>query len=745
MTRHGLQQSIGSVMSRWLLVVGITLGVVTMAVAQSTQVPAYRTHGSWHSSVISGGGYIINVVPSATNPDRLYTYSDVGGAFRSEDNGETWTIISGTLPGGYGHYNTRGLIVDPRDDSRVTILVGNRGSYAPGVGVFVSEDAGGSWKHTLKADTDGNSVGRAYGFVLVRSPHDPDQLVVATNGNGVFTSRDNGLTWRNVGLTGLQPVHVQMDRSEPKRWWVSAREFKDWQKQAKRLALQGGFFMTEDGGQTWTKLAENADTPIEMVQDPLDAGRLIGIVNRNRQLAESRDHGRTWQPITDGLMVDLESATLPVCSKFLYIALGAGPDFILTANTLNDVFMSNAGESKWRQVKPAMNVQNGIPWWGQGLGKFGLATSSVTVNPHNPSNWYITDFLSIFQTRDAGKTWQRTNEGVEVTVALDLAQDPSRPMHVHAAVADIGYMRSTDGGMTFPVHAAEGYTRNADLDRNAKTITVSRSNPDRVYVTVSRGGKWQTEVLYRSDDGGHFWRISPMRGLPNKPDSACNTVAVHPEQPDVVVMGISGKVSPGDGGVYRSTDGGQSWQWMGQGLPANETFFGSNLFSAAPDLAISGNGDMVCFTPRSREVFYYEQQQSRWLPSNLKWVLPANARMVTADEHRPGRFYMGIMDQGMYRSDDGGRTWNKLNTPAVGNITVDRVKPGRIAAAHENGVIFSEDDGRTWLEVGQQMPHRTYRTPMAFAGDRLLVGTNGNGIFWRQLPGAEEPNRVAAE
>ena len=68
--------------------------------SEPVDIPAYRTHGPWHSSVISGGGYIINIVPSEMNPNRLYTYSDVGGAFRSEDNGESWRMISGGLPGG---------------------------------------------------------------------------------------------------------------------------------------------------------------------------------------------------------------------------------------------------------------------------------------------------------------------------------------------------------------------------------------------------------------------------------------------------------------------------------------------------------------------------------------------------------------------------------------------------------------------------------------------------------------------
>jgi photosystem II stability/assembly factor-like uncharacterized protein len=596
--------------------------------------------------------------------------------------------------------------------------------------VFVSDDAGKTWRQTLAADTDGNSPERAGGFVLVRDPNDADHILAAANGDGVFESHDNGKTWNNRGLEGIQPVHVLIDKTDSTRWWVCAKDYPNGQQQPERFTLRGGLFLTEDAGKTWTQLQTSDDTPSEFVQDPSDPGRLIGICRDYRLLCESLDDGVSWQPLSEGLLTDLETETLPKCSLYQYRALTAGPDFLLTVNTLGDIYRLQAGESQWKPVIPQMDVRNDIPWWGEKSAKFGLATASVTVSPQDPNTWYLTDFLSVFQTRDAGAHWTRNTEGIENTVVVGLAQDPTNPRVVHAALADIGYLRSDDSGESFHVMAAEGFRPNTALDRNCRTIAVSPENPARVYATTTQEGHWQIDQLYLSDDNGVSWRPSPMTG----DRYPANTVAVNPADADEVIIGVSGKVAPGKGGVYRSDDGGENWEWIGNGLPLDRPTFGQVIFKPGPDLAMSADGSMVCFSADGRNLHYYDQPTARWEKASLTWDASTRPQCVVADVHHSGRFYLGIPRQGLYRSDDGGKSWSRLKVPDASGVAVDAAVPGRIAVSLDDAVLFSTDDGESWTALDEQLPLRDYRSTLAFAGDRLIVGTRGNGVFWITLP-----------
>ena len=106
---------------------------------------------------------------------------------------------------------------------------------------------------------------------------------------------------------------------------------------------------------------------------------------------------------------------------------------------------------------------------------------------------------------------------------------------------------------------------------------------------------------------------------------------------------------------------------------------------------------------------------------------------VSADPHHAGRFNIGVKSSGLYRSDDGGQTWRKLNAPGVSYLEIDGIKPDRIAAGTIDGVLLSRDGGETWVALDKNLPARVEWLELAFAGDRLLVGTGGSGVFWIDL------------
>jgi photosystem II stability/assembly factor-like uncharacterized protein len=60
--------------------------------------------------------------------------------------------------------------------------------------------------------------------------------------------------------------------------------------------------------------------------------------------------------------------------------------------------------------------------------------------------------------------------------------------------------------------------------------------------------------------------------------------------------------------------------------------------------------------------------------------------------------------------------------------------PGRFAASGINGVLLSTDSGVTWNYLDQALPMKQAYNALAFAGNRLVVGSSGSGVFWITLP-----------
>ncbi|HEX8235645.1 MAG TPA: hypothetical protein VF600_06780 [Abditibacteriaceae bacterium] len=675
-------------------------------------------YGPWRSSKMGGGGYIQNVVVAPSNPQRLYTYVDVGGVFRSDDGGRRWRMLHGALPARSGNYEVRGLVVDPRDDKRVLIATGSMWNQPEGI--YASNDAGATWRKTLTARFQGNGPERWTGFVLTRHPRNPDIVVTASDNTGAFISRDNGSSWQSLGLTGLHATDIRFDRSNPNRLWLCAQPFEGWLGDSQQT-LKSGFYRSDDGGTNWSQLSPAS--PSEILQDPRDAGRLYALWDNRPRL--SLDGGNTWQNLEDGLPPREDNPGF--MSEARFQALAAGPGFILTASTRGTFYRLGSGETTWHKIERQglEEMYEGEEWFRHKTGGYGWALGSITVDPRDANHWFFTDWFAIYQTFDAGKHWNLTIDGIEVTVLHALTQDPSDPAVVHLGMADNGYFWSENGGERF--HLGEG------ISNNVKSISLSPTLPNRLYAVGPRTHEWEANQVFVSIDRGRTWTRSPMEGLPDlaKESRKCNTIVADAKNPYVVYLTVSGSVAPAAGGLYRSTDGGKKWNWFGDGLPTVDKFFRDSIWDQGREIASSPDGSLVCISREQSAAYRLDSATQKW--TRVKSGGGAYYSVV-ADNFTPGRFFMGIRysKEGLFRSNDGGATWHKIYDGTAGHVTTDAAVKGRVAAGTEDGVILSLDGGNTWQALDKRLPYRI-NNMVAFAGDRLIVGTSGNGAFWMPL------------
>ena len=227
-------------------------------------------------------------------------------------------------------------------------------------------------------------------------------------------------------------------------------------------------------------------------------------------LFKTTDGGSSWTAVTDGQVGSASVgavAMAPSNPDIVYIGMG---EVQLRANVLqgDGVYRSDDAGKNWRHLGLADT---------QAIGR-------IRIHPTDPERVYVAALghpfgpnpeRGVFRTTDGGDTWEKVLFRDERTGAVDLVMDPVDPDVLYATLWQVyrkpwrlwsggegsGIFKSTDGGDTW-----SELTRNPGLPAGLLgkiTVTVSGADPDRVWANVEaeRGG------LYRSDDGGWSWEL----------------------------------------------------------------------------------------------------------------------------------------------------------------------------------------------------------------------------------------------
>ena len=251
-------------------------------------------------------------------------------------------------------------------------------------------------------------------------------------------------------------------------------------------------------------------------------------------------------------------------------------------------------------------------------------------------------------------------------------------------------------------------------------VTGVPSQRDTFYMGSTGGGVWKTT------DGGENWRPIADEGLKA---GSIGAVAVAPSDPNVVYVGTGsacprGNVSPGDG-AYRSTDGGETWENVG--LRDGGQIARIRVHPQDPDLVYVAALGRVFGPNAERGVFRSKDGGKNWekvLHANERAgavdlaMDPSNPRILYAAlwqvERKPWTLVSGGEGSGLYRSKDGGTTWEKLTEglpkPPLGRIGVAvGARPGRVFAlveAEDGGLFRSDDGGKTFKKVNDDRNFR---------------------------------------
>jgi len=298
------------------------------------------------------------------------------------------------------------------------------------------------------------------------------------------------------------------------------------------------------------------------------------------------------------------------------------------------------------------------------VGAFVVAASSVAAAPPRPSPAPS----PAADARIAGLAWRNIGPhrgGRSVAVA----GVPGQPFVYYFGGTGGGVWKTTDAGITWkPVTDGQLATGSVGA------IAVAESDPSVVYVGMGesciRGNVSHGDGVYKSLDGGQTWKNVGLRDT-----RQIGRVRVHPRNADLVYVAALGHAfGPNkERGVFRSKDGGATWQ--------------SVLFvddkTGAVDLVLD---------PTNPRVMY----AGFWQVVRLPWG-----------------FESGGPGSALYKSTDGGDTWEKLGGEGLPNqgvwgrigVAVSPANPNRLWAiieAGDGGVFRSDDAGRTWRKTNEE-------------------------------------------
>jgi photosystem II stability/assembly factor-like uncharacterized protein len=302
--------------------------------------------------------------------------------------------------------------------------------------------------------------------------------------------------------------------------------------------------------------------------------------------------------------------------------------------------------------------------------------------------------------------------------------------------------------------------RNLGPDRGGRSIAVSgvRGRPMEAYFGATGGGLWKTT------DGGESW--APVTDY-QITSASVGAVAVSETDPDLVFIGmgescIRGNIMPGDG-VYRSRDGGKTWEHVGFG--DSDAISKIRVHPTDPDIVFVASFGKYGAPSPERGVFKSTDGGATWHRVLYRDDV-TGAVDIVIDRNDPDVMYASLWEayrkeytmssggpgSGMFKSTDGGDTWTEItrnpgmpSDGVVGRIglAVSSASSGRVYALfeHADGGLFRSDDaGATWELVNDErrIRQRAFYYSHVFADhqDEDVVYVQNTSLF-RSVDGGE--------
>ena len=685
----------------------------------------------------------------AFDPSNASTvYAGATGLYRSEDAGDTWRLVfpnpsavvrektvgdhadhsyvsTDNWPGG----RVETICVDPGDSKRIFIGV-NCGTLK----MFCSSDYGASWAEC--GQLEGSRFIKSY--IDSTSPaQDRTLLVLADTGLYRLTLADGADEYiRGVervaapSHTGVFDLACGLDQAteKPLLYITTPAVWENGE-------FVPGVYRSADLGNTWEPLATGLDADLR----PTQTRRLTCIATCP----------------ADASVVYLAAAEPATSSDAETFGIFKSTDKGNSWQWALRIGRTNPGNRTLGWVEKDYSTE-----WGG-------APFSLGVSPENPDVCYATDWGTSYRTANGGAIWEQlychvypdgsvSTRGLDVTNIYSICFDPFDKDHVVLACTDVGVFHSHNGGKSWS-HALDGvphswsntcYAIAFDPQVRGRVWSAWSNCHDMPRPKMFRSGHFNRYEggVCKSDDGMASWQRSNA-GMP----AQCVPTDIILDRRSPVGRRTLYVAAVGKG-VFKSTDDGHTWQAKNQGITGSLNAWRIIL---RPDgslylLVCRGleNGQVI-----SGAVFKSADGAEHWEPVPM----PGGANFpndLAFDPSNPERLYLAcwptVIDDaerfgGLYKTEDGGQSWTNVfdESSHVYGVAVDRTNPATVFLANFEGAVYRSDDrGRTWERLGGYN-FKWAKQPILdpYNRDMLYITTFGSSVWYgpaRGVAGAFE-------
>ena len=574
----------------------------------------------------------------AFDPQRPHViYAATKALWRSTDDGETWnlvwpkpstvngvqmnsdhadeTILSDSNPLG----EIIALAIDPADSHTLTAAAVKDGAAA----LYQSKNEGGDWERlTALPETpqkiwiDPNSptgnrdiyvAGKksvtvrrqsmwqnslapesvAFTDVSVGFSTPRGVRLYAASDSGVYVSNDSGATWTASPLpgNGARIRAIATSLNHPESAYASYNHLqldgKSWMGVAK----------TSDGGLTWTLVWKEDRTVAPNLYDAWLAEQFgpewgenpleLGVAEQDANLAYGTDYGRTMQTTDGGATwhavysmkvkgADWVTTGLDVTTNYGYLfdPFDSHRRFIPTTDI--GLFRSEDDGRSWtRSMTGVPKAWTNTAYWvafDPGVQGKMWGVMSETHDLPRPKMWRahgVANYTGgVCVSVDGGRTWKSSNQGMPETAPTHILLDPSSPVGkrvLWVAAFGRGVYKSSDDGVTWTLK------NNGIVQHEPFAWRLTRAGDGTLYVIIARRsedgsiGTAGDGALYKSTDGAESWTPVNLPAGTNGP----NGLAIDPHDSQRLYLAAwtraTGTAGSG-GGIFLSTDGGNTWK-----------------------------------------------------------------------------------------------------------------------------------------------------------------------------------------
>ena len=676
------------------------------------------------------GGRTLCLAFHPNEPETIYAGSASGGLWKTQTAGAGyvgWEKVAIDFP----VLGVPAVVINPDNPDEMYIGTGEvynnqesrpgtvnrytRGSY--GIGILKTTDGGETWEQSWTRDFSDLT-----GVSDLAIVSDNPSTVFAATSEGLYRTQNAGTDWELV-LDLDMTYHIAIDPQDSQNIFVTVGAL---------INTDTGIYRSTDGGDTFTLVGNGAPagyTGKARIKFSAADSEVVYCSaadyngSNDYGLYRSNDAGVSWQLVNNENVPTYQG----------WFAHDVLPDPTDTETLLW------VGVDAYKSVNGGSSIERKSYWYNWDFGQTPVGgpegpgdyvhadIHAVYAHPTQPQTYYAATDGGIFVSFDQGENWEGRNGSYQTQqfyadfssndlfpdLAIGGMQDnataiyrgedswqrviggdggsaeahPADPAIFYGTSQNLGLRRSTDGGDNFNFIAPE----DADFQNVCfiAPIEIYKPNPDIIYCAAQQ--------VFRSEDGGDSWTATSPNFL--DPDLPIMTIGTAESDPQVLYAAtVPNPFNPalGPGKVFRSTDGGATWDWMSQ-LP-----------------------DRIC--------------------TDIA-VDPTNADRVFVT-------FSGFGGGHVFKTENGGAEWTEIaqGLPDVptNTVAIDPLEPRFVYIGNDVGVWLWNESGETSVLTPFQtgLPGATLVMHLDIQdSERVLrAATHGSGVW--ESPLAENPLSV---